>query len=197
MQQFEFATKKLQSRECTLAQARGYFDALAGHYGHAVFIPNPTMLAKFIRHLSEVESPLFEGAVIKVQQGNEHELTVEEADTIKAFLKTSIVYGQDAAEADVAEVYDITAIVDAERGVKKSRTDGSKYIDLDWIPPSSCEIERLFSQAKLIHTDHRRRMLPCNLEIVLFLKMNRHRWNAWTVQQVMTKYEEGHYGYSI
>lgn len=39
-------------------------------------------------------------------------------------------------------------------------------------------------------------MLPCNLEIVLFLKMNFHRWNAMSVQKVMTKFEKGHYKYA-
>lgn len=191
---FEIVTKKLQSRSCTLPHARGYFKKLCDQYGTSDHIADKDQLKRFKAHLLEVECPDFESAIIKVIMGDKHTLSTAEAATIKPFLKSSVAPGTLAAQGSSVE--DITSSVDDEMDVKRTRSGASKYVNLEWIPASSCEIERLFSQAKLVLNDHRRRMLPCNMEIVLFLKMNRHRWNAWSVQKVMTKFEKGHYKYA-
>ena len=190
---FDEVAKHLQLRETTLAEARGFFDNLHDKYGTETFIPDLAIRTKFSDHLKKVWSADFENAIIKVQTGAEGTLTGDEAKTISMFLKSELL----PAFAPVAgAASSLTKSVVAEVALKKARPDASRYINLDWIPPSSCEIERLFSQAKLIHTDHRRSILPCNLEIVLFLKMNSHRWDAMSVQRVMTTFQKGHYKYA-
>jgi len=67
---------------------------------------------------------------------------------------------------------------------KNKKNIGTRYINIDWIPPTSNLCERLFSRAKLVFSERRQRLLPKNLEIVLFLKLNRNLWTPFTVQEV-------------
>lgn len=59
---------------------------------------------------------------------------------------------------------------------------GTKYVCTKHAIPHSCMVERLFSRAKLIFTDHRRRMYPRNLELALYLHEHRSFWSISTVQ---------------
>jgi hypothetical protein len=45
--------------------------------------------------------------------------------------------------------------------------------------------EQLFSASKHILTDQRKSMSPTLLEAILYLKMNRHLWNAETVVKAL------------
>ena len=48
---------------------------------------------------------------------------------------------------------------------------------MEWLNPTSNEVERLFSQAKTVLSDHRMSMLPMNLEETLFLYINQRFWD--------------------
>ena len=50
-------------------------------------------------------------------------------------------------------------------------------------------VERLFSKAKHILTDDRKRMEPRRLEEVLYLQYNRSLWDERTVQDALTRVE--------
>ncbi|EGZ29945.1 hypothetical protein PHYSODRAFT_248863 [Phytophthora sojae] len=52
------------------------------------------------------------------------------------------------------------------------------------MPPTSNRCERLFSQAKLVITPQRWSLLPENLEMLMFLRANRHYWDINTVNDV-------------
>ena len=55
------------------------------------------------------------------------------------------------------------------------------YINLERIPPTSNEVERLFSKAGQIFTIRRQAMNPMTLETLLLLQYNRHVWDSKTV----------------
>ncbi|GMG15280.1 unnamed protein product [Phytophthora fragariaefolia] len=55
-----------------------------------------------------------------------------------------------------------------------------QYMPLDWIPPTSNECERFFSQAKLVPTDLRKAMDPDTLEVLMF--HNKDWWDAFSVR---------------
>jgi hypothetical protein len=57
--------------------------------------------------------------------------------------------------------------------------------DVHHILPTSNVVERLFSRAKLIKTDHRKTMTAAHLDAVLFLRYNRGRWNEQTIQGLL------------
>jgi hypothetical protein len=52
----------------------------------------------------------------------------------------------------------------------------SLYQDLRWIQSTSNIVERAFSGARLILTDYRKSMKPCNFEIMMLLKSNKSMW---------------------
>ena len=52
-----------------------------------------------------------------------------------------------------------------------------------------CTSNKLFSRAKLVFEDRCQRMLPINLEIVLYLKLNRNRWSKIDIYDI---YKEVH-----
>ncbi|ETI33442.1 hypothetical protein F443_19877 [Phytophthora nicotianae P1569] len=59
------------------------------------------------------------------------------------------------------------------------RTAGAATVSFhELAPPTSNTVERLFSQCKLVLTPQRTCMLPANIEMLAFLRVNRDLWNA-------------------
>ena len=56
--------------------------------------------------------------------------------------------------------------------------------------PRALKRERLFSTAKFIFSDLRRSLLPRNLEMQLFLKLNRDLWDFGLVEGSKQEIEE-------
>eukprot|EP00924_Labyrinthula_sp_SR-Ha-C_P015385 maker-scaffold_115-augustus-gene-0.0-mRNA-1 protein AED:0.32 eAED:0.32 QI:0/0/0/0.5/0/0.5/2/0/237 len=56
--------------------------------------------------------------------------------------------------------------------LRKSK-EKSIFADVRFIPATSCSVERLFSQCKLIFSDKRNRMMPVTLNRLAFLKTNK------------------------
>ena len=77
----------------------------------------------------------------------------------------------------------------AERALKRQRVkdsaEGIKYINTRFLLPTSCVVERLFSQAKQVFSPHRRRLNTKTLEALLFLNQNRMLWNLALVAAVV------------
>ena len=69
-------------------------------------------------------------------------------------------------------------ILDEAHKEKRRKVDSSKCRSTIHVLPQSNLCERLFSLAKLILTDLRQSMNPSTLNDILFLKSNRHLWNA-------------------
>ena len=75
--------------------------------------------------------------------------------------------------------------------LKKRKLDSSNkvsaYIDLNYIPCTSIDVESLFSMAKYMYitTDHRARLLPVTMEMLVFLKHNRHFWTAAHIHEAL------------
>ncbi|RLN76471.1 hypothetical protein BBJ28_00007344 [Nothophytophthora sp. Chile5] len=57
--------------------------------------------------------------------------------------------------------------------------------DMRWIPPTSNDVERLFSRAGIVYSRLRRRLNPMTLETVLFLQYNRSLWDGSAVAQAV------------
>jgi hypothetical protein len=93
--------------------------------------------------------------VCKVVSGNEA-LTEDEQSTLTRFKITQ-------EDQQVEDTF-------IDKLLKKPKL--AEYIDLDFIPSTSNHAERFFSSAKLCLTSLRKRILPKNLEIQLFLKLN-------------------------
>ncbi|ETK88965.1 hypothetical protein F441_06995 [Phytophthora nicotianae CJ01A1] len=70
---------------------------------------------------------------------------------------------------------------------KKAVKGATSYMPLAWVPPTSNECERFFSQAKLVYSDLRQSMDVNTLEVLMFLSYNRDAWDVGTIQAVKRK----------
>ncbi|KAL0219245.1 hypothetical protein P9112_004898 [Eukaryota sp. TZLM1-RC] len=149
-------TNYLQGTKLTLALANDAFEVFHNDFPHlTVWTKYPT---------NNAAHPDFEAAIVKVQNKDEQSLNEREGKAIECFEKEQIA---DIGNGDL----DIDKGMEMCQQAKKNKE--SKYIDLDWISATSCEVERLFSAAKRTSVTTRPNMTPASLEKQLFLLYNR------------------------
>ena len=103
---------------------------------------------------------------------------------MKVFLKKEIQSPSESLSSDNIE--------NQLSAAKKARTvNVSEYIQLDWIPPDSNMVERLFSKMKLVFSSRRQSMYPRTLQNVMMLTCNRDLWNMDTVNDVYYDIQNG------
>lgn len=76
------------------------------------------------------------------------------------------------------------AIIARNKEQESRQAPVEQYRWLHLVQPTSCAVERLFSRAKLIYAPLRKRLLPRNIEIILYLIMHKHRWSPDTVARI-------------
>ena len=90
------------------------------------------------------------------------------------------------AAADEADVGYAEKLMQSARQQKKRRVENSKYQPTAHVVSTSNIVERLFSHAKLILSSLCRSMHPETLNMLLFLKANRHLWpDAMIIQLIL------------
>ena len=57
----------------------------------------------------------------------------------------------------------------------------SKYVNLSFIKPDTCVVERLFSMTNKVWVEGRKSMTPAHTELLLMLKCNRSLWDSHLV----------------
>ncbi|KAG2830068.1 hypothetical protein PC129_g5623 [Phytophthora cactorum] len=128
------------------------------------------------------DSPVFESACAKTINGQQELLTNEEKAQVHHFLVRPMpqepVEGSNAGKRHSH----VSRLRDRKR---QRRTVCEEYPDLRFIAGTSAPAERLFSSAKHVLRSTRKRLTPVNFEKLLFLKHNRHLWNADMVAQAM------------
>jgi hypothetical protein len=73
-------------------------------------------------------------------------------------------------------------LLDEHRRKQARLVQSDNYRLTKHILPTTNIVERLFRRAKLALTDHRKRMTPRHLELLMFLRTNRSLWNAEAVE---------------
>ena len=161
---------------------------------HDVRVLFDDLISKFpiVRHHLAADADIvhnkdFERAVVLVQGGQEQELKRAEKDQIRRFLIDEDDENSD--ENDTEEDRERNAaqkLLDENRERKRARFQKpTRYRCMNHIHPTTNKVERLFSRAKLVLTDMRKRMTPRHVELLLFLRMNRSLWSEVTVEQAM------------
>ena len=107
----------------------------------------------------------FLSGVSKLQRNKSHELTTREKEEVKNLRTPSPV--RVAVEAVESERNLLTALK------KRKAEEPETYIDCDFILATAVDVERLWSLAKNLLTDKRRRMTTVMIQVILFLKENR------------------------
>jgi hypothetical protein len=171
-----------------LRHVRKFFDVL---------IAKAPSFARYLGPESDiVHSPIFEKAVIKVQSGNERNLTRNERATLKRFERSpSDHYSEDDDSSDDEERKMntdnpfLTIVEDENKTLLKKRrleiNSESAYLPMLHVEPTSNCCERLFSRAKIFSDDRRKRMCPYHLELSLVLWANRGLWDANTIDEFL------------
>ena len=174
MAQFESITKKLQESTISLSDVRSLFDTVIESY--------PTMNYYLADDAQIVHCPEFESGIVTLIDGNVDELSETQINQLKVFDTAVINLAEEETPCkNLAE----QAMRNKRRKVSTARDH--HYINLEFIPPTSNVVERLFSSARLVLTDYRKSMTPYTFECVMFLKFNATMWDINTVSKIVGK----------
>ena len=133
-----------------------------------------------------IMDPIFDSGLVKIIKGEEKNLTNAEREKMRKFRKqrADSMVNEDEDEDEENDPPSVNFGVDMLHLAKKQRvqlSSESEYINLAWIPATTCEVERTFSVCKRIYSEFRKNMSPEILEILIYLRLNREYWDINTV----------------
>jgi hypothetical protein len=133
----------------------------------------------------------FENGVVKVLSSQINSfmdpiLSKSEEVALTCFINPTI---SPAAAVDVDDNDEKDYVKQGHLGSLKrlKRDPQSKYVNLQWIPPTSNMAERLFSRMKLIFSDKRKMMHPSTMEMIMMLLCNKDCWDVFTVNKIFLR----------
>ena len=129
-----------------------------------------------------VHSPVFESAVCKLQNGQQSDLTEGEKGETSNLLIQSVSQPEDVRIVNEEEDF-ASWIIKKRRQECETKSPDRMYIDTRFLLPTSNILERFFSTADITYSDIRQRLLPQNLEMQLFLKINKKFWTLDVVEK--------------
>ena len=94
-------------------------------------------------------------------------------------------FRNDLVQMPVVDNVDMNLAQKAALRSKRRKVSTGIYADLNFIPPTSNVVERLFSTARLVLTDYRKSMSPYTFECVMFLKFNSSLWDLNLVSKII------------
>ena len=115
-----------------------------------------------------VHSPDFEAAIIKTIDDSENDLSDNEKEAV---ILLKLPYPNPATDTNSETTIDFATTLLKKREIEKA---GSQYKNVNFIMPTSNLVGRFFSSATYSFDDLR--LLPMNLEMQLFLKINQRFW---------------------
>ena len=182
LSKFDSVTTAIQGSRVNLSEQRALFAALLAEH------PTHSDQAK-LHHLKPndpiVFAPDLENGIIKIIDNEEHLLTDREMRSCEILKRKFIDVPEEEGNEETKLDFGRKVLA-----AKKSKSNGiaqSQFIGLKWIPCSTCEVERLFSGCRHIFSEWRKAMHPETLEIIIYLRINRSKWDIHTVARVKNK----------
>jgi hypothetical protein len=172
---FQDYTKALQDVGLRMCQVRIIFDELMEHYQVTSSYLSPTADIVF--------DQTFESGIVKIQNDRISNLTSSEHHCMEVFKKDNsetIVIGEEPPKKR-----SFTEIAYNKKNTTSNST--SQYTNINWIPPTSHSVERLFNRVKLTLGDLKQSMDSATLENVMYLNANRNLWNVMTVEALIER----------
>ena len=114
--------------------------------------------------------PDFENAIISIMKKRHLDLTYLE------LRKTLHLLSEDGPARSSNQDL-LTPLQRAQKRLSDMHRSSSPYMDLRFLRPTTCAVERLFSLAGRVLTKERRSMHPVNAEMQIFLHMNSELWD--------------------
>jgi hypothetical protein len=188
LEKFDEVTVMLQKEGITFVRVREIFDEVLRNF--------PELSTHLADDADIVKNPVFEKAVVSISKGLKltDEQRLEAIRLLKSepeLLETTSDSQEGSSEecgdggAPVQERYSKTL----ERRLKRQKTLETEapdiYCNLDMLPGTSVNCERLFSLAKHILTDTCKRTSALLFEALLLLKVNRQMWDEHSVSRAM------------
>jgi hypothetical protein len=178
--------KNLGFDRVDLGLVRLLFDTLIEEYEEMAHYLSP--------NASIVENKHFENAIVKLQRGESHYLTVAEGaalgEKFRRGLNNNTANNNSTNNLANNEDHPKCKILNA--AFKKRATENQTsplYINVDFIIPTSNVIERFFSRTKRVFSDLRRSMQPYRLEGVLYLLYHKDLWNElFTIEELISDF---------
>ena len=156
-------TKALQSESTNQADVRVLFDeVLKIHSSMATHLASDAKI---------VHSVDFECGIVKLLDGKDDSLTQNEEKSLASLMIASDSTNEKKVDAED----DFAGALLKRRKIERAGT--TMYMDCRFILPTSNIVERFFSTAGFTFGDLRQSLLPLNLEMQLFLKVNKAHWN--------------------
>ena len=178
---FESVSKALQAsgeKRLNIFEARELLDSLVKDYG------DEFPLTAIRRDAAIIQNRHFENAIYKIQGGLESSMTNQEKNSVKIFLKTA--GSEEVIEDEPTELSYADNVLRGAALKKRRRISDSKYRSTNHVSPTTNIVERANSQAKLIMTDRRDRLLPETLNMIMILKHNKSLWPTDTsIQEIL------------
>ena len=169
-------TKMLQANGTDMADTRLLFDKTLEKY--------PTMTRYLSTNADIILSRNFESAIVKIQDQKEALLSAEEKFSVTALKKDD---RDNTVEEATEESRDFAGFVLKKKKMERTETVfRSTYIDTRFLLPTSNILERFFSLAKYGYSNYRQALLPVNLEMQMFLKVNKNMWDEELVSKYCT-----------
>ena len=174
MMKLKSVTLALQRDNITIADINCLFEKVTSEFPCTKKYLGPMALI--------IHSPVFESAVCKLQNGQQSDLTEVEKGEISNLLIQSVSQPEDVRIVNEEEDF-ASSIIKKRRQECETKSPDRIYIDTRFLLPTSNILERFFSTADITYSDIRQRLLPQNLEMQLFLKINKKFWTLDVVEK--------------
>lgn len=189
MDYFDSAAKAMQAQAShypNLADARIVMDSLMAK----LLRDDENGFCSHLKVEAIVDKP-FEMGVVKIIEGKESTMSETEKQAMECFkLKNRVVEEQNEV---IEEANRNPMLVDIEQAMRRRMNEASlaaaasEYMNLEWIPPTTNDCERLFSKCKTIFTEQRQNMTPEMLELLIYHVANRSWWDIHSTAAVVNK----------
>jgi hypothetical protein len=180
LQKFQDITIMLQRDAIPFTEVRGIFNLLVVDFPEMDFHLGTTSRL--------VINPDFESGIMRIVKGTP--LTAAEQGAVSRLVKMDMAVSLMESESDDEDVSYAVRVAKRLKQEEMETVKREQFVNLDVIPGTSVNCERLFSLAKNILTDTRKCTAPVLFEALLFLKVNRHLWDAYSVGKAMGRSRE-------
>ena len=189
LKQINTVTTKLQKKDLPLSSCRDILEILwdtiqqRSSKRESIFF-RCTLENNYIKPNARiVHSVLFESAVSKLQNGKDHLLTEDERETVECLKKKKNT--KDVLQESEIEGDDEDCMETLLKRRKTEKKQSGEYVNASFIVGTVVAVEQLWSVAKYVLSEHRRRMSPQMFEAILFLKSNDRLWDAKLVSDAV------------
>ena len=180
LQNFQAITIMLQRDGIPFTEVRGIFNLLV------IDFPEMAHHLGVTSHL--VVNRDFEAGIMRI--GKETPLTVSQQRAVTSLVKVDNPMTVMEEESDDDDVSYAVRVAKRLKQEEMATVKRDQFMNLDVIPGTSVNCERLFSLAKNILTDTRKCTSPVLFEALLFLKVNSNLWDAYSVGKAMGRTRE-------